>query len=93
MLECCASKTLRKETRLGESDVVKLEGRGACVPVCLLAVGVFALYQVRTLQGNACKQAPGSAVGKDGSRAAERHVCLHVPGGRARKEIQTFISG
>lgn len=81
---------------MGSSWGVGVGGGGvACVPVRLLAVGVFALNQIRTLQGDACKQAPGSAVGEDGSRAAERHVGLHVPGGRprqAREKSFTLLS-
>lgn len=52
---------------------------------CALAVGVFALDQVGSLQRNTDKQAPGSAVGVDRCRAAQRNVCLDIPGREKEK--------
>lgn len=47
--------------------------------VLVLAVGVFAFDQVRSLQRNPGEQTSGSGVGEDGRRAAQSHVRLHVP--------------
>ena len=47
--------------------------------VLVLAVGVFAFDQVRSLQRNTCEQSSGPGVGEDGRRAAQSHVRLHVP--------------
>lgn len=51
----------------------------------VLAVGVFALDQVGSLQRNTGKQSSGSAVGEDRRCAAERNVRLDIPGREKEK--------
>lgn len=54
-----------------------------------LAVGVFALDQVGSLQRNTGKQSSGSAVRVDRRGAAERNVRLNIPG-REKRERETL---
>lgn len=58
---------------------------------CALAVGVFALDQVGSLQRNTDKQSSGSTVGEDRRSAADRNVRLDIPG-REKEKKETFIS-
>lgn len=58
--------------------------------LCILAVGVLAFDQVRTLQRNPSKQTSGPAVGENCRGAAQSHVSLHVPEKHKHREGPYF---